>query len=666
MNGKDAILAHFSGGWLPFFSRYVKGVKKSNGDESVGLCPFHEDHSPSLSLNDKSGTWFCHTEGVGGDPFDFFGRLHQLSALNGGFKAIVEGLSRDFGISCHDAKPETSKPHIVATYDYTDEAGKLLFQAVRFSPKDFRQRRPDGKGGWIDNLNGITPVLYHLPEVLKSPIVCVTEGEKDADALRAIGITATTNPMGAGKWKDSYTEALSGKDIFILPDNDKPGLEHARKVALSLLGKAGSIRIVVLPGLPAKGDVSDWLQGYHGNGKEAELAFFKLAEAVKPVTTPAEVEAVVVPLLDSAFNTCIYKTPAREGNDEGSNGVTSQNISEKDAVANCRQLSLSVALVSLTVAKEAMETAGIQPEKIIQCIEIIKEKVNAPEDERPLSEKIREWALATPGDFIATDCDRDLKLATVSDRKNRAKILERMMKEGLLDRVGSRRGHYRLVDRECERIDFLSASENSYPVLWPFGLEKMVETMPGNIVVVAGEPNAGKTAFLLNLARLNMNIHETHYFSSEMGATELKKRLRLFKDIPLEQWRQVHFKERARDFADVIEPDALNIVDFLEVHEDFYKVSGMFKAIHDKLKNGVAVIALQKNKGIDVGLGGARGLEKPRLYLAMRAEPPGGVLKIVKAKNWAAAENPNGMEIHFRLVSGCSFRTDGGWKKSDK
>jgi hypothetical protein len=157
---------------------------------------------------------------------------------------------------------------------------------------------------------------------------------------------------------------------------------------------------------------------------------------------------------------------------------------------------------------------------------------------------------------------------------------------------------------------------------------------------------------------MNMAKHEVHYFSSEMGALELKDRLLKF-DRPLTSWEIVKFKERASNFADVIKPNAVNIIDFLEVHDEFYKIGGLIKAIYDKLTTGIAVIAIQKNKGTDFGLGGMRSLEKARLYLAM--EP--GKIRIVKGKNYASQMYPNGREHDFRLIQGCHFQGEGTWKK---
>jgi hypothetical protein len=160
------------------------------------------------------------------------------------------------------------RPRIVASYDYLNEAGTLLYQVVRWEPgfegekKTFRQRRPDGSGGWINGLGDVRRVLYRLPELIKADAQCpvfIVEGEKDADNLWAIERIATTCAMGAGKWRSDYNEALRGRHVAILPDNDDPGRKHAAEVARALTGIAASVITVELPNLPPKGDVSDWL-----------------------------------------------------------------------------------------------------------------------------------------------------------------------------------------------------------------------------------------------------------------------------------------------------------------------------------------------------------------------------------------------------------------------
>ncbi|MFN7948249.1 MAG: AAA family ATPase [Blastocatellia bacterium] len=235
-----------------------QGKVTKRGSEYAARCPAHDDRRASLNLKQSED-----------------GRI--LMHCKAG--CSIEAVTAAIGISLSDLFPpklttngqssHSEKHSIIASYPYRDEAGKLLFEAVRYEPKDFRQRRPDGKGGWLYSLNGTRRVLYRLPELLAADpqaTVFIVEGEKDAEALRSIGLVATCNPMGAGKWRDEYNAHLQGREVVILPDNDESGRKHAEQVAQSLQGSAASVRVLSLPGLPEKGDVSDWLK----SGGDAE------------------------------------------------------------------------------------------------------------------------------------------------------------------------------------------------------------------------------------------------------------------------------------------------------------------------------------------------------------------------------------------------------------
>lgn len=166
---------------------------------------------------------------------------------------------------------------IVATYDYTDEHGNLLFRVVKYYTKDFRQRQRDGNNGWIWNLEGVRRVLYRFPELVaaapKQPVF-IAEGEKDVDRLRELGLVATTNPMGANKWSPNYSGYLEGRHVVCIQDIDVDGREHVEKVANALHGIAKSVRVLELPGLTEKGaDVSDWLDAGGTTEELKELAW---------------------------------------------------------------------------------------------------------------------------------------------------------------------------------------------------------------------------------------------------------------------------------------------------------------------------------------------------------------------------------------------------------
>lgn len=248
-------------------------------------CPAHDDDHPSLTIaEDTSGRLLLHCHA---------GCSQEAVLL--AFKANGLWPSNPAILPTHNVDPPgqifpgSVKRRVVETYDYTDERGKLLYQVVRYDPKSFSQRRP-GKAPetWEYNLTGIDRVLYHLPYVLAAingnRPVYLTEGEKDADTLQTLGLCGTCNSMGAGHWEDSYTEALTAARIIILPDNDVAGNAHAQRVATALSGKANRIRVVELPNLPEKGDVSDWLNA--GGTVEKLQALLKATPDWTPKDTP--------------------------------------------------------------------------------------------------------------------------------------------------------------------------------------------------------------------------------------------------------------------------------------------------------------------------------------------------------------------------------------------
>ena len=163
--------------------------------------------------------------------------------------------------------------------------GVLLYQKLKYdSEPKYGQRRPDGNGGWISNLNGVKRVLYRLPDLITydSATVFITEGEKDADASAALGLCATS--ADSGTWKPDLVEPLRGRDVIILPDFDAAGVKRALEAGNALHGVAASIRMIFLPGLTGEQgnkDVSDWL----GSGSGARRHFCGIL-LIAPLWTP--------------------------------------------------------------------------------------------------------------------------------------------------------------------------------------------------------------------------------------------------------------------------------------------------------------------------------------------------------------------------------------------
>lgn len=233
----------------------------SNGNDCYSAhCPVHEadggGHKPSLSVSR-------------GDKVDVVVHCHAGCQPGAIFKAL--GIEKSARRSAG-----AGQRRVAACYPYHNASGAAVFEKIRLEPKDFRIRHQDASGADVWKLpRGIEPPLYRLAAVVAAiasgePVYLV-EGEKDADRLAAAGLCATTNYEGAAKgnqkqkWRASYTAALAGADVVLLPDIDEPGRAHMRHVAAALAGKAARVRYLELPGLSgAKGDndVSDWLAGH--------------------------------------------------------------------------------------------------------------------------------------------------------------------------------------------------------------------------------------------------------------------------------------------------------------------------------------------------------------------------------------------------------------------
>jgi hypothetical protein len=247
----------------------------------------------SLSIDLTNGTWFDFETNEGGGTLDLVTRETRLDG-----RERTQWL-RDNGFEDGPRPQSTAKPNpapktngsglgvIAAIYDYPDEVGALLFQVVRYEPKDFRQRRPDPSkpDGWTWSVQGVRPVPYRLPEILEriDTVIFIVEGEKDVDRLWDLNVPATTNAGGAGKWRVDLNEFFRGADIVVVPDRDPqatnpktgeprfhpdgrpvlPGQDHAQDVAAKLNGIAKRVRVLELwnswPDMPEKADISDWL-----------------------------------------------------------------------------------------------------------------------------------------------------------------------------------------------------------------------------------------------------------------------------------------------------------------------------------------------------------------------------------------------------------------------
>lgn len=258
-----------------------RAPRRSGNSWSV-RCPAHEDRNPSLSIsagtsNEDAVLVNCHAncdtdavlEAVGLSPADLF---------------VPRELPRI------EPPPVTtiSSPTPPATYTYYDTQGEAVGQVIRTADKKFWRKKPNQDGTW-DN-GGFGDILYNLHLIAATDTqtaVFIVEGEKDADRLVSLGLTATCNVGGAGKWRPEMAAILEGRPVVILPDNDRPGREHGNAVAASLLQRdSGEVRIIHLPGLAEKGDVSDWLDS--GNSIDQLRSLYETTPPLSVAPVPNE------------------------------------------------------------------------------------------------------------------------------------------------------------------------------------------------------------------------------------------------------------------------------------------------------------------------------------------------------------------------------------------
>jgi hypothetical protein len=231
------------------------GVITFTSDVQVrAACPAHADRRPSLAVKrcEDRVLLMCHK----GCTLDSMLRRLELCRAD-----LFVG-----------RRSLTTLRQVVATYDYLDSSGTLLARKKRSALKSFWWEQPDAtaRGGWRNGLGGGgLPGLYRRPELEGASRVFIVEGEKAVDRLRGLGLVATCGPAGASTWKTAWSIdlllAVPAAEMVVLADNDRPGQRHAARVACDLVGVRGELQLKVtqLPGLPAGGDVVDWLEAGH-------------------------------------------------------------------------------------------------------------------------------------------------------------------------------------------------------------------------------------------------------------------------------------------------------------------------------------------------------------------------------------------------------------------
>lgn len=260
--------------------------QKAGADRWKSVCCFHQERKASLFYYESTGSYICYGCGRHGVSSEKY--LHYIDNL------------KSYNLTERLGDP-------VASYPYKDEEGKILYQKFRFEKrndkgeieKTYRIWKPDGKGGWIRNIQEVRRVIYNLDKINNSSdkVIFLLEGEKDCDNLmtKFEGVLATTSDIGAGrgikKWRPEYYEYFQDREVIIIPDNDRVSKIFYRDIGNNLVGIAKSIKYLELPELPEHGDISDWLM----KDNTLDSLFELIKESPKfPLPVPVEDRSAVL------------------------------------------------------------------------------------------------------------------------------------------------------------------------------------------------------------------------------------------------------------------------------------------------------------------------------------------------------------------------------------
>jgi len=271
--------------------------------------------------------------------------------------------------------------------------------------------------------------------------------------------------------------------------------------------------------------------------------------------------------------------------------------------------------------------------------------------------------------ILLTEAFHTLQVLTKEQKNNAYVAVSRICAEGnLIKKQEDKRGVYRILynEKDSSAMDLLSECDSpEFNVHLPLQLGDMCVISPGNIIVVAGSKSSGKTALMMNIAQLNQYDRDVVYLNSEMHEVEFKKRMK--KSAPLKDWKIKGYKCH-NNFDDYITGDGkIYIVDYLEIHKDFYDIATPIRKIHEKLGDSICFIGVQMKSGATLGRGGDFSAEKARLYLTMDyvdSEKKTKVTIYDAKEPRPPHENVRGKWRFVKIQEGCklSYSPQDNWK----
>jgi len=283
--------------------------------------------------------------------------------------------------------------------------------------------------------------------------------------------------------------------------------------------------------------------------------------------------------------------------------------------------------------------------------------------ERNLTQEVREWIVSSFGVFLSSELEKCLHLSSRDEQKHISTILKRCVSEGIIERFGSKRGSFRIIDREIEFMDFVNVSkEGAINLTLPLGIHTKTIFFPRNVIIVAGVTGYGKTSLLLNVIRDNGHKFRFKYFASEMSNLALNYKLARF-NVPVEQWQKwmdviPDYQWDYSNIQDKIFPNDMNVIDYLEPEgEKTYNIHDIITKIIKKLDKGMALIATQKRKDSDLSAGGVYSAKAASLYLSL----DWGTINIFKNRFREEDSNPKMTRKDFTIEAGQNFVEASDW-----
>jgi hypothetical protein len=283
--------------------------------------------------------------------------------------------------------------------------------------------------------------------------------------------------------------------------------------------------------------------------------------------------------------------------------------------------------------------------------------------ERNITDEVREFVLTTNGYFLTTDCYNGLQVTTRNEKKAITVALIRLQRDGMIEKCGEKNGCFRKVDKDVRRTKFIAEEIQEFPVILPLNLNELCRLYAKNIMVIAGTKSGGKTAMLLKMAMENQRHTPVVYLNSEMGDEEFSERMKKF-GVRDESHIKFDVIECHNNFHDSVTGEKkIFIIDFMEIHDNFYEIAKQIRLIHEKLQEGIAIIAVQKKKDAYLGRGAEFSMEKARLYLNLDYDEERRATKItiVDAK---APKRPGvrGGFIYSKIIDGTKFSPTDTWR----